>query len=235
MPTTNPFSITDKRTLITGGTAGIGLGVAKHFARVGAQVVIAGRRTSGEEIAAQFGAQFVPMDMSDEYLRRHCAHAFEILQPRPNLVEGGNEIEHDLNKLEPARVFPDVPAGIFFCCGSSLAGGIAPHFARNNWFGFHLSRTERGIYNDAQPIEQILGFEGCPALHAPVRVNETPGARDTADPWRRLSDPAQFRRIASIARAFSGGSMLIEHGIFSEPLDAVERQCAHGWQVGMKG
>ena len=59
------FSVAGKRVLITGGTAGIGLGVARHLAEAGAKVVITGRRASGAEIAAGFGGQFVRMDVSD--------------------------------------------------------------------------------------------------------------------------------------------------------------------------
>ena len=61
----NPFSIQGKRTLITGGTAGIGLAVARHFAAAGARVVISGRRSEGSQIAADIGATFVEMDVSD--------------------------------------------------------------------------------------------------------------------------------------------------------------------------
>jgi NAD(P)-dependent dehydrogenase (short-subunit alcohol dehydrogenase family) len=60
-----PFSVTGKRVLITGGTAGIGLGVAQHLSEAGADVVIAGRRSSGEEIATELGGKFVKMDVSD--------------------------------------------------------------------------------------------------------------------------------------------------------------------------
>jgi NAD(P)-dependent dehydrogenase (short-subunit alcohol dehydrogenase family) len=60
------FSVRGKNTLITGGTAGIGLGVAQHFVEHGAGVVITGRRDNGADIAAGIGATFVRMDVSDE-------------------------------------------------------------------------------------------------------------------------------------------------------------------------
>lgn len=59
------FSVRGKNTLITGGTAGIGLGVAQHFVEQGANVVITGRRDNGRDIATRIGATFVPMDVSD--------------------------------------------------------------------------------------------------------------------------------------------------------------------------
>lgn len=176
----------------------------------------------------------VPMTMSDAYLKAHVGQAFEILRVRPNLVEGVNEINHSLNRVDPSKVFTDVPREIFFCCGSSLSGGECPRFARDDYSDFHLTRKEKGIYIDAQPIEQIIGWAGFAGLQHPIRINETPGAQKSPDPWRRLSDPQQFRRIASISRAFSGGSMLIQNAIFSLPFDAVERKCADAWQDGMR-
>ena len=61
----DPFAIADKNVLVTGGTAGIGLGVARHFVETGARVVITGRRKSGDDIADEIGAHFVAMDVAD--------------------------------------------------------------------------------------------------------------------------------------------------------------------------
>ncbi|HTX47124.1 MAG TPA: SDR family NAD(P)-dependent oxidoreductase, partial [Solirubrobacteraceae bacterium] len=60
------FSIQGRRTVITGGTAGIGLGVARHFVSAGAKVVITGRRERGPERAESVGASFVSMDVRDD-------------------------------------------------------------------------------------------------------------------------------------------------------------------------
>jgi NAD(P)-dependent dehydrogenase (short-subunit alcohol dehydrogenase family) len=74
------FSIAGRRTVITGGTAGIGLGVAEHFVAAGARVVIAGRRAQGPEIAATVGAQFVSMDVADDESVNHAlARSAELL------------------------------------------------------------------------------------------------------------------------------------------------------------
>lgn len=59
-----PFSISGKKTLITGGTAGIGLATARHFVDQGARVIISGRRSQGGEIAAQLGCHFIQADMT---------------------------------------------------------------------------------------------------------------------------------------------------------------------------
>jgi NAD(P)-dependent dehydrogenase (short-subunit alcohol dehydrogenase family) len=47
-----------KLALVTGGSAGIGLGIAKHFAQEGARVFITGRRQSQlDEAIATTGAE----------------------------------------------------------------------------------------------------------------------------------------------------------------------------------
>jgi NAD(P)-dependent dehydrogenase (short-subunit alcohol dehydrogenase family) len=60
------FSLDGKRTLVTGGTHGIGLAVARRFAERGAEVVITGRRAEGEEIAKQIGGRFIRADFSND-------------------------------------------------------------------------------------------------------------------------------------------------------------------------
>jgi NAD(P)-dependent dehydrogenase (short-subunit alcohol dehydrogenase family) len=60
------FSLEGKRALITGGTAGIGLAVARRFVDEGARVAVAGRRESGEAIAADAGARFIRADVASE-------------------------------------------------------------------------------------------------------------------------------------------------------------------------
>ncbi|MDJ0791503.1 MAG: SDR family oxidoreductase [Acidimicrobiia bacterium] len=59
------FDLKDKVAVVTGGTSGIGLEVAKRFRDCGAHVVIAGRR-DGTAIADEIGATFCQTDVSDE-------------------------------------------------------------------------------------------------------------------------------------------------------------------------
>ncbi|MEH6629003.1 MAG: SDR family oxidoreductase [Motiliproteus sp.] len=58
------FSLENKVALITGGTSGIGLAVAKNYVAAGATVVITGRRDS-QDLAVEIGAHYIPLDVTD--------------------------------------------------------------------------------------------------------------------------------------------------------------------------
>jgi NAD(P)-dependent dehydrogenase (short-subunit alcohol dehydrogenase family) len=64
MSHTGVFDIQGKRVVITGGTAGIGLRIAEGLLEAGSNVVITGRRATGEAIARNIGAKFVSMDVT---------------------------------------------------------------------------------------------------------------------------------------------------------------------------
>ena len=55
-----------KVALVAGGTAGIGLAVARAFARAGAITTIGGRRDGAADVAAQAACRFVHLDVADE-------------------------------------------------------------------------------------------------------------------------------------------------------------------------
>lgn len=59
-------SLAGKVALVTGGTSGIGLAVARNFVENGAAVTITGRRDSGEQVAREIGAGFVRCDATNE-------------------------------------------------------------------------------------------------------------------------------------------------------------------------
>src|ERR1700745_3338645 len=76
-----------KTAFVTGGTAGIGLAVARAYTNAGAEVVIGGRRDDGEEIARDAGCRFVALDVGNEFdVRRGLAAAEQLVGPLDVLV-----------------------------------------------------------------------------------------------------------------------------------------------------
>jgi gluconate 5-dehydrogenase len=64
----NPFDLTGRVALVTGGGTGLGLGIAKALAGAGARVVLTGRREAVLQEAAQAigsGAAYLPADVAD--------------------------------------------------------------------------------------------------------------------------------------------------------------------------
>ncbi|MFN2643921.1 MAG: SDR family NAD(P)-dependent oxidoreductase [Burkholderiales bacterium] len=65
----NPFDLSGKAALVTGGNGGIGLGMAKGLAQAGARVAIAGRDAAKNRDALQAlgaGAMAIAADVTDE-------------------------------------------------------------------------------------------------------------------------------------------------------------------------
>ncbi|CDH04354.1 3-oxoacyl-(acyl-carrier-protein) reductase [Xenorhabdus bovienii str. oregonense] len=61
------FNLTDKIAFISGGTKGIGKGIAQVFKRAGAITIISGTdRTRGEAIAKELDIDFIPLDVTDQ-------------------------------------------------------------------------------------------------------------------------------------------------------------------------
>lgn len=62
-----PFSLADRVAIVTGGAAGIGLGIVKGFRNAGASVMAVGRRENGHAILAREapGAHYYRADLGD--------------------------------------------------------------------------------------------------------------------------------------------------------------------------
>jgi 2-dehydro-3-deoxy-D-gluconate 5-dehydrogenase len=74
------FDLTGRRALVTGGSGGLGSGLARALAHAGASVAVLGRSERVEEVAAEIGGSAVRADLADRSeLRRGFDEALEQL------------------------------------------------------------------------------------------------------------------------------------------------------------
>ena len=96
------FDLTGKKALITGGTRGLGRGMAEGLIGAGADVAIWGISESVHSIAAEMGATPVQHDLSDrEQLKVGFAEAVEKLGGLDVLI-----VNHGIQRRHPAEDFP---------------------------------------------------------------------------------------------------------------------------------
>jgi len=137
-----------KCALVTGGTTGLGLGIAERFLREGAQVVITGRdRDLGirDEQALGPQARFLPADAADpDAVAASVGAAVEHLKGLDVLVNNaGISIRHDFLKITPEewdKVIAVNLTGVFYMAQTAARhmwkhdGGVILQTASTNGF-----------------------------------------------------------------------------------------------------
>lgn len=98
----------NKVVLITGSTSGIGLGIAKEFAKSGYTIAFNGLEENGPEIAAEIGREFnvktafFPVDLSrDEAIQNMISEIEKVLGPIDILVNNAG-----IQFVSPVEDFP---------------------------------------------------------------------------------------------------------------------------------
>ncbi|MDF2440959.1 MAG: 2-keto-3-deoxy-L-fuconate dehydrogenase [Abditibacteriota bacterium] len=124
------FRLEQKVAFVTGGGSGIGEAIARTFAAVGADVVVADRDTrAGERIAQELGALFVELDVSDE--NSYATVAARVLNEKGRVdvlanVAGighvGTLLECNADDLD--RLYAVNVRGVFNGCKQFLPGMI---------------------------------------------------------------------------------------------------------------
>lgn len=97
---TTRFEFTDRKVLITGGSSGIGLGIAEMFAEAGAHVTITGRKAEAREYEADLSRfDYRPAEMTNRDALLELADSFDALDILVNNA-GSNLIAQDEWKPE---------------------------------------------------------------------------------------------------------------------------------------
>ncbi|MGV9799110.1 SDR family NAD(P)-dependent oxidoreductase [Mycobacterium sp. NPDC003449] len=120
------MELTGYRTLVTGGTAGIGLACAQLLAREGAAVTVTGRdQARGEAAAAGIdgAVRFVQTDLADvaavKSLARQCGPV-DIVVNNAAAFPGALTVDQDLDSFE--RTFDTNVRGTYFLVAELVAG-----------------------------------------------------------------------------------------------------------------
>lgn len=123
---TRSMELQGKRTLITGGTAGIGLACARLFAKEGAEVTICGRDAERGHAAAAGIGRFLQADLADLSSLRSLinqAGEVDILVNNAALFPGAMTVEQDIEVLR--RTFDVNVVGTYFLTQGLVTGMLA--------------------------------------------------------------------------------------------------------------
>lgn len=123
---TRSMELQGKRTLITGGTAGIGLACARLFAKEGAEVTICGRDAERGHAAAAGIGRFLQADLADLSSLRSLinqAGEVDILVNNAALFPGAMTVEQDIEVLR--RTFAVNVVGTYFLTQGLVTGMLA--------------------------------------------------------------------------------------------------------------
>lgn len=101
------MNLDNKHILITGGTSGIGLAMAKDFISDAAEVYITGRRDSGADLASEIGVKFIKCDVTSE---EDVISSYEAINGKLDVVVLNAGIAADTDGIEntPSSVMRDL-------------------------------------------------------------------------------------------------------------------------------
>jgi 3-oxoacyl-[acyl-carrier protein] reductase len=151
------YQIADKVAVITGGTRGIGLGIARHVLDAGGKVVVNGRSATEEATALlnEYGAEHVTVDLCDVSVPTHAAGLVERAAKRFGRLD---ILVHSAGGPAPGKIIDLTPE------------------AWNNAFAVHVHPVFH-LFRAAHPflakeggavvlVSSVAGLRGCPGTVA---------------------------------------------------------------------
>ncbi len=155
---TEMFSLSGRIALVTGGSSGIGLGMAEALARAGARVVLVARDTErlGEAVAAleARGGQAAPVsaDLSDRTALAKAAEAAAAVYGEPDILVNcaGINLRPPMPELTPADW--DVTMALNLTAPFLLGQRFGPSMAARGW--------GRIVNVTSQQAERAFGHSG---------------------------------------------------------------------------
>lgn len=227
------FDFRDKKIVIIGGSAGIGLATAKALAGLGAQIVIAGRSQPRLDIARAeigHGASSHQLDVTDTGA---IASFFEMVGPFDHLATTAavGAIGMFLD-IDPAKVRIHIESKLWgqyfaarFGAPKLRAGGSITLFS-----GVVSRKPLRGTTTAALATGAIEAFTRVLALElAPIRVNcVTPGITATGVWSELLTDAGARDHLESVGNALPVGRV----GRAEDVASAVVYLMSNGFATG---
>ncbi|OUC97140.1 SDR family oxidoreductase [Streptomyces swartbergensis] len=234
-----------KVAVVTGGTRGLGAGIARAFVRAGAEVVVCARRPPEVPLP---GTQFVPLDVRDaEAVRRLCGELprLDVLvnnaggSPHRPLTHAGADRHArvvELNLVAPLTVSLAAyehlrrARGSIVMIGSVSGGRPSPGTAAYGAAKAGLENLARSMAVEWAPDIRVntlvVGMVRTELSHLHYGDQDGVAAVARTVPLGRLAEPSDVGRaavfLASDAAAYISGASLLVHGGGERPafLDA---------------
>lgn len=248
MDNSHPSHLDGRTVVVTGGTRGVGAGIARAFAAAGARVVACARRPPPERLPA--GVEFAPLDLRDPSAVRDFFDALPRLDVLVNNAGGtphrplaGTDAERHARVIELNLVTPLTASlaayehlrrarGAVVMIGSVSGGRPSPGSAAYGAAKAGLENLARSMAVEWAPEVRVntlvVGMVRTELSHLHYGGDDGVEAVGRTVPLGRLATPADIGAaalfLASDAAAYISGASLLVHGGGERPafLDAVD-------------